>query len=93
MSVTDDVPDELDLRRLRVDARGRDQPFIAAARRRQRQGIITVTGITVPASSSVTVVFDVTVVAGTLPGALINNTPRVTNPNGPENNPAAPPSW
>lgn len=53
-------------------------------------GQFTVSGITVPASSSVTVVFDVTVIAGTLPGQVINNTALVTNPNGPENNPAAP---
>jgi len=53
-------------------------------------GMITVSGITVPASSSVNVVFDVTVIAGTAPGEFINNTATVNNPNGPENNPAAP---
>jgi trimeric autotransporter adhesin len=53
-------------------------------------GLITVSGITVPASSSVTVVFDVTVIAGTAPGETVNNTATINNPNGPENNPAAP---
>jgi len=53
-------------------------------------GLFTVSGITVPASSSVTVVFDVTVNAATAPLATIDNTATVTNPNGPENNPAAP---
>ena len=52
-------------------------------------GMITVSGITVPASSSVPVVFDVTVVAGTAPGEFIDNTATINNPNGPENNPAA----
>jgi len=32
----------------------------------------------------------VTVTAGTLPGEFVNNTATVNNPNGPENNPAAP---
>ncbi len=53
-------------------------------------GQITISGITVPASSSVTLVFDVTVNAGTAPGSTVDNTATVTNPNGPENNPAAP---
>jgi trimeric autotransporter adhesin len=53
-------------------------------------GLFTVSGITVPASSSVTVVFDVTVNAATAPMSTIDNTATVTNPNGPENNPAAP---
>jgi uncharacterized repeat protein (TIGR01451 family) len=54
------------------------------------QGQITVSGITVPASGSATVVFDVTVVAGTAPGQLIDNTAVITNPNGPTSSPAAP---
>jgi uncharacterized repeat protein (TIGR01451 family) len=53
-------------------------------------GMITVSGITVPASSSVIVEFDVTVIAGTAPGEFINNTATINNPNGPENSPAAP---
>jgi len=53
-------------------------------------GQFTVTGITVPASSSVTVEFEVTVNAATAPMSTIDNTATVTNPNGPENNPSAP---
>jgi uncharacterized repeat protein (TIGR01451 family) len=53
-------------------------------------GSITVSNITVPASSSVTVVFDVLVIAGTAPGETIDNTAVLNNPNGPENSPAAP---
>jgi trimeric autotransporter adhesin len=53
-------------------------------------GQASVTGITVPANGSVTVVFEVTVVLGTLPGQTVANTATITNPNGPENNPAAP---
>jgi trimeric autotransporter adhesin len=53
-------------------------------------GTMTVSGITVPASGSVTVVFDVLVIAGTAPGETIDNTAVINNPNGPENSPAAP---
>ena len=53
-------------------------------------GMITVSGITVPASGSVTVVFDVTIIAGTAPGEFVDNTATINNPNGPENSPAAP---
>jgi trimeric autotransporter adhesin len=53
-------------------------------------GQITISGITVPAGSSVSLVFDVTVNAGSAPGSTVDNTAVVTNPNGAENNPAAP---
>jgi uncharacterized repeat protein (TIGR01451 family) len=52
-------------------------------------GVITVSGIAVPASGSITVVFDV-VVANVSPGANIANVATVTNPNGPDATPAAP---
>jgi uncharacterized repeat protein (TIGR01451 family) len=53
------------------------------------KGLITVSGITVPASSTRTVVFDVTVDNVTA-GALIANTATVANPNGPDATPVAP---
>ncbi|MGD9841380.1 MAG: hypothetical protein AB7F79_01675 [Steroidobacteraceae bacterium] len=53
-------------------------------------GYLNITGITVPASSSVTIVFDVTVAPGTSPGATINNTATITNPTGPGAVPATP---
>ncbi|MBN1378222.1 MAG: DUF11 domain-containing protein [Gammaproteobacteria bacterium] len=43
-------------------------------------GPLNVTGISVPANGSVTVVFDATVVGGANPGDAINNTAVVTNP-------------
>jgi uncharacterized repeat protein (TIGR01451 family) len=52
-------------------------------------GVITVSGIAVPASGSSTVVFDV-VVANVSPGANIANIATVSNPNGPDATPAAP---
>jgi hypothetical protein len=54
------------------------------------RGQLNVSGINVPANGSVTVVFDVTVNAGTAPGETIDNTADITNPNGPENDPATP---
>ncbi len=68
VSLTDDVPDDVDVRRLRVRAGGRHQLVHAAPAGANGNGIVNVSAITVPASSSVTVVFDVTVMAGTLPG-------------------------
>jgi len=51
---------------------------------------LTATGITVLASSSVTVIFDVTIALGTLPGTLINNCATVSNPGGVGASPCGP---
>lgn len=53
-------------------------------------GYLNVTGISVPANGSVTIVYDVTVAAGDTPGYLIDNTATVTNPYGNGATPAAP---
>lgn len=53
-------------------------------------GYLHVTGITVPANGSVTIVYDVTVSATASPGDTIDNTATITNPNGPGATPAAP---
>ena len=52
-------------------------------------GYLDVTGISVPANGSVTIVFDVTVAATDTAGYTINNTATVANPNGPGASPAA----
>ncbi len=44
--------------------------------------LLSISNITVPANSSVTVVFDVVVATGTSPGATIDNTATITNPAG-----------
>lgn len=51
---------------------------------------LTVTNITVPASSSVTVLFDATIVMGTPPGTTIDNCATITNPGGTGAAPCAP---
>ncbi len=53
-------------------------------------GYLNITSITVPASSSVTVVFDVTVAIGTTPGTNIDNTANITVPAGASETPSAP---
>ena len=90
VSMTDDVPDDVTFGGFVSIPAGASSSFTAAPAGANANGIVNVSGITVPASGSATVVFDVTVVAGTLPGTNINNTATLTNPNGAENNPAAP---
>jgi len=90
VSVTDNVPDDVTFGAFVSVPAGATSAFTPAPAGANANGIVGVTGINVPASSSVTVVFDVIVVAGTLPGTNINNTATLNNPNGPENNPVAP---
>jgi uncharacterized repeat protein (TIGR01451 family) len=90
VSLTDDVPDDVTFGGFVSIPAGAGSSFTAAPAGANGNGIVNVTGITVPASGNVTVVFNVTVVAGTLPGTNINNTATLNNPNGAENNPAAP---
>ena len=90
VSLTDDVPDDVTFVGFVSVPAGATSSFTPAPAGANANGIVNVSAINVPASSSVTVVFDVRVVAGTLPGTNINNTATLNNPNGPENNPAAP---
>jgi uncharacterized repeat protein (TIGR01451 family) len=90
VSLTDDVPDDVSFGGFVSVPAGAASSFIPAPAGANGNGIVNVSAINVPASSSVTVVFDVIVVAGTLPGTNINNTATLNNPNGPENNPVAP---
>jgi uncharacterized repeat protein (TIGR01451 family)/fimbrial isopeptide formation D2 family protein len=90
VSLTDDVPDDVTFGGFVSLPAGAVGLFAAAPAGANANGVVNVTAINVPASSSVTVVFDVTVMPGTLPGTEINNTASLDNPNGPENDPAAP---
>lgn len=53
-------------------------------------GFLSITGINVPASGNVTIVFDVTVATGTSPGATIDNTATINNAAGVGAAPSAP---
>jgi uncharacterized repeat protein (TIGR01451 family) len=90
VSLTDSVPDNATWSGFVSLPAGATSSFTAAPAGANGRGLITVSGITVPASGSAAVVFDVTVTAGTLPGETINNTATLNNPNGPENSPVAP---
>jgi uncharacterized repeat protein (TIGR01451 family) len=90
VSLTDHIPDNAAFGGFVSVPAGATSSFTAAPAGNNGNGFITVSGITVPASGSVALVFDVTVPAGTSPGETIDNTAIVTNPNGAENNPAAP---
>jgi trimeric autotransporter adhesin len=90
VSLTDSVPDNTTWSGFVSIPAGATSTFTPAPAGANGLGLISITGITVPASGNAAVVFDVTVTAGTLPGETINNTATLNNPNGPENNPAAP---
>ena len=45
-------------------------------------GALSVTGISIPANSSVKIVYTATIVGTDTPGTVINNTATITNPNG-----------
>jgi len=89
VSMTDSIPDNTTFASFFAIPAGATSTYAPPPAGPINNGLITVSGITVPASGSVTVVFDVTVIAGTLPGEYINNTATINNPNGPETNPAA----
>jgi uncharacterized repeat protein (TIGR01451 family) len=90
VSVTDNIPANTTFASFFSLPAGATSSFTPAPAGTFNRGVFTVSGITVPASGSAAVVFDVTVNAGTGPGEFIDNTADVTNPNGAENDPAAP---
>ncbi len=90
VSLTDSVPANTTWSGFVSIPSGAASSFAAAPAGANGLGQLTVSGITVPASGSATVVFEVTVTAGTLPGQTVANVATITNPNGPTTNPAAP---
>ncbi len=54
-------------------------------------GQVNITGISVPASGSRTIVFDAIVSGDVVPGDTVTNTATITNPTGPGATPSAPP--
>jgi uncharacterized repeat protein (TIGR01451 family) len=90
VSLLDDVPANAAFGAFVSIPPGAASSFAAAPAGANNNGLITVSGITVPASSSVTVVFDVTVRAGAMPGDTIDNEATISNPNGPDATPNAP---
>jgi uncharacterized repeat protein (TIGR01451 family) len=90
VSVVDAIPDNTTFASFVSVPAGATTAYLPPPAGTGSNGQITVSGITVPANGSATVVFNVTVVAGTAPGETIDNTAVINNPNGPENSPSAP---
>ncbi len=87
--MTDDIPGNTTFGSFVSIPAGAASVFAPAPAGANNLGLITVSGITVPASGSVNVVFDV-IVANVSPGSEIDNEAIVTNPNGPDATPDAP---
>lgn len=90
VSVTDDVPANVDNLTVTTLPAGAVDASTGSGTGANATGYLDVSSITVPASGSVTVVFEVRVAAGTPVGATIDNTATVNNPNGPGAVPSAP---
>ncbi|TLM66813.1 MAG: DUF11 domain-containing protein [Deltaproteobacteria bacterium] len=91
VTVTDHIPANVTnftVRSIPPGATDSSTPFPSGS---NGTGYLNVGNITVPASGSVAVVFDVTVAIGTPAGTQINNIATVANPGGPGGNPPAPP--
>jgi len=88
-SVSDDIPVNTTFGGFVSIPAGATSAFTAAPGGANNLGQVNVTGITVPANGSVTVVFDV-IVSNVAAGSYINNQATVTNPNGPDATPSAP---
>lgn len=91
VTVTDDIPANVNSFTVVSFPGGAVNSSTGAGTGANLNGFLNITGITVPAAGSVTIVFDVTINNGTLAGTTIANTATVTNPLGPGGTPPAPP--
>ncbi|HKU89710.1 MAG TPA: hypothetical protein VJP84_07940 [Steroidobacteraceae bacterium] len=89
VSVTDHIPANATFASFVSIPAGATSSFSPPPNGDNDKGVISVSGISVAANASVTVVFNVTV-DNVSAGALIDNTATVNNPNGPDATPAAP---
>lgn len=90
VSVTDDIPANVDNFTVTTLPAGAIDASTGTGTGGNGSGFLDVSSITVPASGSVTVVFEVRIAAGTPPGATIDNTATINNPNGPDATPSTP---
>ena len=89
VTVTDHIPANVTFNGFVSIPAGASSSFSPPPNGDNDMGVITVSGISVPANTTRTVVFDV-VVANVSPGASIDNEATITNPQGPDATPAAP---
>ncbi|MBC7983956.1 MAG: DUF11 domain-containing protein [Candidatus Obscuribacterales bacterium] len=90
VSVTDDIPGNVSSFNVVSTPVGAVNNSTNAPTGNNGTGFLNIANISVPASGSVTVVFDVQVAAGASPGTAINNTATVINPAGTDPTPSAP---
>ena len=89
VSVTDDVPANLSGFTVISIPAGATNSSTGSGTGANNDGKLNITGITVPANESVTIVFTAQVAAGTANCTNIDNTATVTNPNGPGATPSS----
>ncbi len=90
VSVTDNIPANLNSFNVVSIPSGATDSSTAAPSGSHGTGYLNITGITVPAGGSVTVVFEVAIDNPLAPLTTIDNSATVTNPNGPGATPSAP---
>ena len=88
VSVTDDIPAFVNNFTLMSSPPGATPNFSPPPNGANNTGLLDVTNITVPASSSVTIIFQVTISGNN--GDIISNSATINNPNGPGAAPTAP---
>jgi len=92
VSVTDDIPANLSNFTVVSVPSGATNSSTGAGTGANGDGKLNITGITVPANGSVTIVFTAQVASGTANCTAIDNTATVVNPDGPSANGATPSS-
>jgi trimeric autotransporter adhesin len=90
VSVTDDVPGNVGAFSVVSIPVGATNSSTGSGSGANTNGFLNVTNITIPASGSVTIVFDVQISVGVPPGATIDNTATISNPSGADPTPSAP---
>lgn len=89
VSVTDNIPAHVDTFTVVSYPAGAANLSSPAPAGTNSTGYLNITGITVPAGGSVSIVFHVTVAAAAATGDLISNTAAINNPLGPDANPSS----
>ena len=90
VSVTDDLPANVSNFTMVSTPSGATDLSSGAPSGSNNTGYLNVTSINLPASGSASIIFDVTITAGTPAGTAIDNRATISNPTGPEVYPAAP---
>lgn len=89
VTVTDDIPANVNTFTVVSTPAGSTNSSTGSGTGANSTGYLNITNITVPASSTVSIVFDVTIASGTAPNTAIDNTATITSPVGTGATPAA----